>query len=157
MNTYTVSFCGHRAIDNPLALEKALYELVATLLRTKEFVEFLVGRDGEFDQIVSSAIRRGKREVREDNSSHIWVMPYMTAAYRNHEDDYRKYYDEIEVFELCSIHYKAAFQARNRSMVDRSDLIIFMVERQEGGAYQTLRYAMNQSKQYINLADTLEK
>lgn len=157
MNTYTVSFCGHRTIDNPLAIEKALFELIAILLLTKEYVEFLVGRDGEFDQLVSSAIRKGKREVRENNSSHVWVMPYKTAGYRNYEDDYRKYYDEIEVFESSRSHYKAAFQARNRNMVDRSDLVVFFVERHAGGAYQTMRYAMQQNKQYINLAGSLEE
>ena len=157
MNTDTVSFFGHRTIDNPLVIEKALYEFISTLLLTNEYVEFLVGRDGEFDQLVSSTIRRGQREVRENNSSHVWVMPYITANYQNNEDEYRKYYDDIEVFESSRSHYKSAFQARNRSMVDRSDLIILMVERQEGGAYQTLRYAINQRKQYINLADILEE
>lgn len=117
MNTYTVSFCGHRAINNPLSIGKALYELVTTLILTKEYVEFLVGRDGEFDQLVSSSIHRCKREVREDNSTHVWVLPYITADFRNNESDYRKYYDEIEVFESSRSYYKAAFQARNRSMV----------------------------------------
>lgn len=157
MDTFTVSFFGHRHIDNPLYIGESLHKLIGSLLHSKEYVEFLVGRDGEFDQLVSSAIRRGKREVREYNSSHVWVMPYMTADYRNHEDDYRKYYDEIEVFESSRRHYKAAFQARNRSMVDRSDLVVFFVERHVGGAHQTMCYTMQQNKQYINLADNLEE
>ena len=137
-------------------MERALDDLIGTLLRSKEYVEFLVGRNGDFDQLVSSAIRRCRREIRDDNCAHVWVLPYATADFRDNEDDYRAYYDEIEVFSTEGGHYKAAFQARNRSMVDRSHLSIFFVERKEGGAYQTMRYAMKQGKEYINLANLKE-
>lgn len=157
MNTYTVSFFGHRYIDNPFPIEKALEELIGSLLRSKEYVEFLVGRNGDFDQLVSSAIRRCKREIRDNNSAHVWVLPYVTADCRDNEDAYRAYYDGIEVFGSAGGHCKAAFQARNRSMVDRSHLTVFCVERNEGGAYQTMRYAIQQGKPYINLADKREE
>lgn len=157
MDTFTVSFFGHRYIDNPFPIEKTLDELIGSLLRSKEYVEFLVGRNGDFDQLVSSTIRRCKREIREDNSAHVWVLPYVTADYRDNEEDYWVYYDEIEVFDSAGKHFKAAFQARNRNMVDRADLVVFCVERNEGGAYQTMRYAIQQGKPYINIADTQEE
>lgn len=157
MNTYTVSFFGHRYIDNPFPIEKALEELIGSMLHSKEYVEFLVGRNGDFDQLVSSTIRRCKREIRDDNSAHVWVLPYVTADYRDYEEDYRAYYDEIEVSSSVGGHYKAAFQVRNRSMVDRSHLVVFFVERKEGGAYQTMRYAIQQGRNYINLADKQEE
>ena len=156
ISTYTVSFFGHRIIEQPLLIEQSLEELIGSLLRSKEYVEFLVGRNGDFDQLVSSAIRRCKREIRDNNSAHVWVLPYVTADYRDNEEDYRAYYDEIEVFDSAGKHFKAAFQARNRNMVDRADLVVFYVERNEGGAYQTMRYAIQQGKQYINLADKQE-
>ena len=156
IGTYTVSFFGHGIIEQPLLIEQSLEELIGSLLRSKEYVEFLVGRNGDFDQLVSSAICRCKREIREDNSAHVWVLPYATADYRDNEEDYRAYYDEIEVFDSAGKHFKAAFQARNRNMVDRADLVVFYVERNEGGAYQTMRYAIQQGKQYINLADKQE-
>lgn len=157
MDTFTVSFFGHRHIDNPLYIGEALHKLIGLLLHSREYVEFLVGRDGEFDQLVSSSIHRCKREVREDNSAHIWVLPYITADFRNYENDYRKYYDEIEICNSAGGHYKAAFQSRNRNMVDRSDLVVFFVEHPEGGAYQTMRYGSQQNKRYINLADSMEE
>ena len=155
MNTYTVSFFGHRHIDNPFPIEKALEELIGSMLQSKEYVEFLVGRNGDFDQLVSSTIRRCKREIRDENSAHVWVLPYVTADYRDNEDAYRAYYDEIEVFGSGGSHYKTAFQARNRSMVDRSHLVVFFVERKEGGAWQTMRYAIKQGKEYVNLAQAI--
>ena len=41
-------------------------------------------------------------------------------------------------------------------MVDCSDLIVFCVERQSGGAYQTMRYAMKREAAYINLPEINE-
>lgn len=157
METFTVSFFGHRYIDNPFPIEKALDELIGSLLQRKEYVEFLVGRNGDFDQLVSSTIRRCKREIRDNNSAHVWVLPYVTADFRDYEDDYRAYYDEIEVFDSAGKHFKAAFQTRNRNMVDRADLVVFYVERKEGGAYQSMQYAIQQGKPYINIADTQEE
>ena len=128
MNTYTVSFFGHRRIENALEIERRLERLMQTLLRNKEYVEFLVGRDGEFDQIVSSTIRHCRREYRSDNSSHIWVLPYLTTEFRDNEESFRDYYDEIEVCEAAAgSHYKNAHQTRNRAMVDRSDLVVFCI------------------------------
>ena len=157
MEVYTVSFFGHRQIDNPVFIDSELEKQIVRLWFEKEYVQFLVGRDGDFDLLVSSVIHRCKRTIRNDNSAHVWVMPYVTADYRDYEEDYRAYYDEVEVFSSVESHYKAAFQARNRSMVDRSHLVVFFVERKEGGACQTMRYAIQQGKDYINLADKQEE
>lgn len=157
MDTYTVSFFGHRRIDDPLTIERKLDALIRRLLLEKPYVEFLVGRDGDFDQLVSSAIHRAKRTVRSDNSSHVWVLPYATAEYRNHPEDYHAYYDEVEICEAATgSHYKAAFQARNRSMVDRSGLVVFCIQHESGGAWQTMKYAKKQGIPYINLNDPQE-
>lgn len=126
MNLFAVSFFGHRQVDDPFLIEQQLEAIIRELLLTKEYVEFLVGRDGEFDQLVSSTVRRCKRTIRDDNSSLVLVLPYMTAEYRNNEESFHEYYDEIEIcLESAEKHFKSAHQVRNRSMVDRSDLVIF--------------------------------
>lgn len=151
VQVYTVSFFGHRRIYDLIRIERQLEEVVCTLLREQQYVEFLVGRDGDFDLLAASVIRRCKREYRSDNSSLVWVLPYMTADYRDHEDSYRKYYNEIEVF--SGTHYKAAFRQRNRAIIERSDLAVFYVEKNEGGAYSTMKYATAQGVEIINLYD----
>ena len=152
MNTYTVSFFGHRKIDNALEIESRLEQRIRTLLREHEYIQFLVGRDGEFDQMVSSAIRRCKREYRSDNSAHIWVLPYVTAEYRDNEESFRDYYDEIEVCEAAAgCYYKNAHQTRNRTMVNRSDMVVFCIQRASGGAWQTMKYTMEQGVPCIDL------
>ena len=158
MEVFTVSFFGHRMIDNALKIESRLEQLIQTLLREHAYVEFLVGRDGEFDQLVSSVIRRCKREYRNDNSAHIWVLPYLTAEYRDNEESFRDYYDEIEVCETAAVgHYKNAHQTRNRAMVDRSDLVVFCIQHESGGAWQTMKYAKKQGILCINLNEQLEE
>lgn len=157
LNTFTVSFFGHRMIDNALEIENRLEQLVQTLLREQEYIEFLVGRDGEFDQIVSSIIRRCKRTIRDDNSAHVWVLPYPTADFRDNEDAYREYYDEIEICGTSAGgHFKGAYQTRNREMVDRSNLAVFCIQHESGGAWQTMKYAKKQGISCVNLNDPLE-
>lgn len=68
MNLFAVSFFGHRQVDDPFLIERQLESIIRELLLTKEYIEFLVGRDGEFDQLVSSTVRRCKRTIRDDNS-----------------------------------------------------------------------------------------
>jgi len=155
LDTYTVSFFGHRQIEDALRLEKALEEIICRLLREKEYVEFLVGRDGDFDQLVSSTVKRCKRKIGEYNSALVWVLPYPTAEYLNNEEAFHSYYDEIEICEAsASAHFKAAIQIRNRAMVDRSHLVVFFVERKHGGAYQTLQYAKKKDIPIVNLRES---
>lgn len=157
MNVFTVSFFGHRRMDDPIPVERKLEQLVLELLRSKEYVEFLVGRDGEFDLLVASTIRRCKRTYRNDNSALIWVMPYETAEYRDNREAYDDYYDEVEVCaESAGKHFKAAHKIRNRAMIDRSDLAVFCVSHTSGGAYQTLKYAQKNTAKVINLSANLE-
>lgn len=158
MNTFTVSFFGHRRIENALEIENRLEQLIRTLLWEHEYIEFLVGRDGEFDQLVSSTICRCKRQYRSDNSAHIWVLPYLTAEFRDNEESFRDYYDEIEICEAAAgSHYKNAHQTRNRAMVDRSDLVVLCIQHESGGAWQTMKYAKKQGKPCINLNEQLEE
>ena len=152
MNAFTVSFFGHRRIENVIETENKLERFLCDLLREKEYVVFLVGRDGEFDLLVSSTIQRCKRKYRSDNSAHIWILPYLTAELRENEQAFRDYYDEIEICEVASgSHFKQALKIRNRAMVDRSDMVVFCVQHKSGGAWQTLQYAKSQGVPCLNL------
>lgn len=157
MKVFTVSFFGHRIIKTPLLIEQHLELLIRKLLVEKEYVALLVGRDGEFDQLVSSTIRRCKRKYRSDNSAHIWILPYLTAEFRDNEASFQDYYDEIEVCEASAgSHYKNAHQTRNRAMVDRSNLVVFCIQHESGGAWQTMKYAKKQGVPYINIGIPME-
>ena len=66
---------ANRYLDDFRTAEDKLTDLITALLQEKEYVEFLVGRDGDFDQIVTSTIIRVKRLYGSNSSSLIWVLP----------------------------------------------------------------------------------
>ncbi len=157
MDVFTVAFFGHRYLNNPLLLDKLLDEHLRILLSTKAYVQFLVGRNGEFDQCAASAVRRAKRNYRDDNNALVLVLPYSTAEYRHNVEAFERYYDNIEIFHLASnAHPKSAIQLRNQEMVDRADLILCYAETCSGGAYRAVTYTKKQGKDIINLAESLK-
>ncbi len=152
MKVFTVTFFGHRKITNSLDAEEKVYEVTIELLHQKEYIEFLVGNNGEFDLCVARAIRRAKRCYRDDNSSLVLVLPYATAEYLNNKEGLENYYDEIEILHNSSVsHPKAAIQIRNREMVDRADFIVCFLQEDCGGAYKTVEYAKKENKNILNL------
>lgn len=154
MNIYTVSFFGHRQVEDFFNVERRLENLIRELLHKKEYVEFLVGRNGEFDQLVASTVHRLKRIVAADNSALVLILPYMTAEFANNQESFASYYDEIEVSDAAvSKHFKAAIQVRNREIIDRSDMVICYITHKSGGAYQSVQYAEKLEKRIINIAE----
>lgn len=139
MEIYRVSFIGHREVDDFSCVEEQVYNVVADLIRSKEYVEFYVGRNGEFDLLVASVVKRAKRKIWDCNSSLILVLPYLVANI----EDYEKYYDEVWYpSELYKVHFKSAITKRNEWFVDHSDLLVAYVDREFGGAAQCLKRAM---------------
>ena len=157
LEIFTVTFFGHRYIDNPYKVEELLEEHIRKLIDEKEYVYFLVGRNGEFDQCVSSTVLRVRKNVRDDNSALVLMLPYPTAECVNNEEYFNDYYTDVEISYAASMaHPKAAIQIRNREMVDRADLVICYIEHNQGGAYKTVKYASEQNKPIINLADCVD-
>ena len=154
LDIFTVAFFGHRYIDNLFKVEELLEEQIRKLINEKEYVDFLVGRNGDFDQCASSTVLRVRKNVRDDNSSLILVLAYPTAEYLNNEEYFHDYYSDVDIsYAASKAHPKSAIQIRNREMVDRADLIICYIGKEEGGAWQTLKYAKDKEKAIINLAE----
>ncbi len=151
MRIYSVAFFGHRYVDNIIKVEDFLEDQIRKLIDENEYVDFLVGRNGDFDQCVSSSVLRVRKNHRDDNSALVLVLPYPTAEYLNNEN---YYYTDVEISHAASVaHPKSAIQIRNREMVDRADLIVCYIEHEKGGAWQTVEYAMKQGETVINLAN----
>ena len=85
MEIFTVSFFGHREIDNAVQVERNLEEKITELIRIKQYVEFLVGREGEFDILAASVVKRVKKRIDHGNCSLILILPYMKAEFRDNE------------------------------------------------------------------------
>ncbi|MBR7085577.1 MAG: hypothetical protein IKI37_10445 [Oscillospiraceae bacterium] len=151
MDIYTVSLFGHRNLLNPLSAEERLEREVYKLLKNHKYVNFLMGRTGEFDLI---AVRRVMRTYSRINCSLILVLPYLNSNVEQNRDSFLNLYDEIEICsQLGESYCKSAFQSRNQNMVDRSALVICCIEHEFDGEYQTVRYAQQQQCRIINLAE----
>ena len=153
MGIYTVSFFGHRKIENPSDIENRLDDILYDIITKNEYVEFLIGRDGDFDLLASSVIKRAIHKYGYGNTSFILVLPYMNARYRDNKHSYLAYYDEVEICaESAKAHYKSAIQIRNRKMVERSDLVICYIQHRSGGAYKTIQYDEKKNCKIVDLA-----
>lgn len=135
---YRVSFIGHRQVEHFREVEEQLTKIVKELVRSKTFVEFYIGRNGEFDILAASVIKRVQGSCGKANNSLILVIPYPIADLEYME----KYYDEIWYpDELHGVHYKSAITKRNEWFVEHSDLLVAYVTKDHGGAYECMKKA----------------
>ena len=149
MNIYKVTLFGHREIYEHQKIEKKLYPILRDLIRTKEYVEILVGCNGEFDKFAASVVKRAQKDFGAHNSEMTLVLPY---HYKDAEY-YEQYYDSIIIPDAVSgAHPKGAITARNRWMTEECDLFICYVNRTSGGAHAALKYANKLGKIIINLS-----
>ncbi len=125
LKIFTVAFFAHRYVDNIIKVENLLEEQIRKLIDENEYVDFLVGRNGDFDQCVSSSALRVRKNHRDDNSSLVLVLPYPIAEYLNNENYFHDYYTDIEISHTASVaHPKSAIQIRNREMANRLDMMM---------------------------------
>ena len=111
---------------------------------------FYTGAICDFDSLFSSAVRRAKKTY--PHIKLICVKPYFTNDINTNRDYYAALYDDIIIpDELAGIHYKAAIKARNRWMIDNSDIVIVYTIRNYGGAYEARRHTERQGKYLIGL------
>ena len=151
---YRVAFFGHRRIYNIREIEEKLVPILNELILTKEYVEFYIGRNGDFDEFVASVIKRVQKQLDRDNNVMILTLPYTVKDIEYYED----YYDEIVIPDaIGGAHPKAAITLRNRWMAETCDLVICYIEREEGGAYAAVKYAEKLGKNSININATERK
>lgn len=148
MRPYTVSLFGHRKIHDLKMIEEKLSSIISNILREHENVEFLIGRQGEFDEYAASIIKRELKNYEMCNATLVLVLPYMVADI----EYYEKYYGDIIVPECVScVHPKAAAFEKNKYMINSSNLVVAYVN-EKGGAYKALQYAIKEGKETVNIA-----
>ncbi len=144
MEIYRVAFIGHREIHDG-DLDGELDKILAELLEKHEYVEFYVGRNGEFDIRVASAVKRLKKAFGRANSSLILALPYPMKDQKYYEE----FYDEV-IFPVDT-HPKGAITKRNEWLMQNAELLIAYVYK-EGGAMTAMQYAEKRGVPVLNLA-----
>ena len=154
-DVYKVAFFGHRRVEDILAIEHQLLQILQELFDDHTFIDFYVGRNGEFDEIAASLVRLVQKANKDRNcamTSLNLVLPYPTKDLEYYEE----YYDDIIIYEAEKPpHFKRVITERNRFMVDMVDMVIAYVDKQEGGAYQAMRYAQLKSRELVVLRGTV--
>ena len=150
MEIFRVAFIGHREVEDWRTVDSKIDNLVRGLIRIKEYVEFYVGYNGDFDISVVSIIKRAQNELGNENSSLILVLPYKNKG----EKYFVKYYDEIYM-PVEKVYYKATITKCNQWMIDNCNILVAYVNKDFGGAYNTLRYAEKKGTPIINLANEI--
>ena len=149
MEIYQVAFIGHRKIEDFSGLEEQIEQIACRLIKEKVFVEFYIGRNGDFDILAASAIKRAQSKQGRQNSSLILLQPYPMKD----DEYYRNYYDEVCYPVEGAVHPKSAIAKRNQWLINHSNLLIAFVEvGRKGGASATLRYAQKRGVPVCNLA-----
>ena len=152
MEKFTVSLFGHRYIEDHKKTSELLEKAITEVLTSHSNIEFLVGKNGEFDILCASVIKQVRKKLNRSDCYLVLILPYSTASFRDNEEYYLDYYDEVEIYSSDSvIHPKSAITKRNRFMADRSDLVIAYVTTCSGGAFSAIKYAAK-SKTVWNLA-----
>ncbi len=152
MKTYTVTFFGHRDFCGGKKYQEKLVDILKNIIYEKEYVEFLVGRNGEFDIFATSCIKLVQKDCGIHNSFLTLILPYRSAEYENNKEYFDLYYDEVAYISEGK-HFKSAIQARNKYMAERADLVICYVDKKNGGAYDAVMYAGKLGKKVINIGE----
>ena len=149
MEIYRVAFLGHRYLSasDAMAIEKQIERMARDLLLQKEYVEFYVGRNGEFDILAASVIKRLQNAVGDHNSSLILVLPYSVKDL----EYYQAYYNEVILPLDPHTHFKAAITKRNQWMIENCNLLIAFVQENKGNSYKGLQYAKKMEIRVIRL------
>ncbi len=134
---YRIAFVGHREIYDVRRLEKEIEKIAKDAIFMHEFVEFYLGRNGEFDLLAASVLKRVQKSTDRQNSTLILVLPYHVKD----EAYYEEYYDAVCYPNAPKVHSRAAITKRNEYMVDHAELLVAFVETTTGGAYTAMRYA----------------
>ncbi len=142
---YKITFIGHREIFRLWDYGDKLHTMLDVLLVEREQIEFFVGREGDFDRAATSVVDKLKKEGRH-------CLLNLVLAYPHREGEvYEWAYDKVFCPLGEKVHFKRAIRERNEWLVDHSDLVIAFVEREKGGAYQTLRYAKKKGVKILYL------
>ena len=138
---------GHRNVFENISskLDNAVEEAIAQGCEI-----FYTGAMGDFDSLFSSAVRSAKKVY--PYIKLICVKPYFTNDINTDKDYYTALYDDIIIpDELAGIHPKAAIKARNRWIIDNSDIVLIYTVRNFGGAYEAKRFAERNGKRLIKI------
>lgn len=141
------TFCGHKDVSP--TVRPVLRKAVENLIVESSVTSFYVGNHGRFDSMVLGVLRELK-EIYPQISYNVVLayIPEKKAEYSSYDEGETLYPDGLENAPL-----RFAINHRNKWMVEHSDYLIAYVNRNFGGAAQTLEHAKRKKLSIIQLND----
>lgn len=159
-------FTGYRPNKFPFALESntkdsvdfdnKLFSSVLDLAESGVNV-FFSGMAMGFDIIAAETVLC-VREIRPDlNIELICAVPFINQS-SSFSPSWKARYDEIlssadKVVLVSDVYYKGCYFARNKYMVDSSDVVLTYFDGKPGGTKNTIDYAKKSGRKIFNLAE----
>lgn len=155
----TCCFSGHRFFSNEkqIQLSGELKTAILTAIQNG-FMYFLTGGALGFDTLAAQTVLELRQSYPKIKLILALPCRNQTAKWRQKEiKEYERIKTEAdEVIYISEEYTKECMLERNRYMVDHSDLCICYMTRQFGGTAYTVRYAVKNGIDVINLSPTLE-
>ncbi len=153
-----VCFTGHRDIPKEVApvLSEMLAEMLANLYERGARI-FKAGGAVGFDTMAAQAVIDLKKQTGDRE-----IELHLCLAGKNQASSFSRF-DEIIFNMILSLADKVTYEggktssgnylARDRRLVDESDVCVAYCTKQSGGSYYTSTYALIHGVEFINLAD----
>lgn len=148
-----ISFAGHRFVTNHSEIKTKIKITVREIADLYGKISCYCGCYGEFDNLCLSALQDLKREGIDIKM--IYVTPYISLSQQENikRMEYDKMFDEIVYPGIENVPPRFVILKRNEWMINESDILIAYVNRNYGGAYQSLLLAKRKGKRIINLSE----
>ena len=152
----TIAFAGHALVPFGDKIKAQVIEQIRKHIVHTENITFYFGGYGDFDMICARVCNELKKEY--DGIEVIYVTPYIRLSEQKKIKEMQKngWCDSSIYPPIESVPLKFAIATRNEWMMENADLVIAYVNRNYGGAYQSLQIAKRRKKKIINIGELSE-
>lgn len=148
MEPYKIALFGSRRIENSISLGEDLKTLFRFWFSKESYLQFYIGRNGDFDILAASIIQQIRKEYEHVLCELILILPYTVKDM----EYYVEYYDQIIIpDEVYGVHPKRVITERNKWMVEQADFVLVYTRTESGGAYRALEYAKKIDRPFFQL------
>lgn len=145
-----ITFIGHAKLQYNQKVEDKLLEVLEDAIEYED-VTFYMGLNGNFDMLVKKCCMQYKKKHK--NAKLIFVTPYIDEAYLSNLKYLIKDFDEVIYPDLENVPKRYAICARNKYMINQSDLLIAFASLAFGNTYKYINYAWSKRKDFINIEE----
>ena len=144
------TFFGHRFLVFGTGLiREALENTIRNLIVNHQVDTFWCGGKGDFDSFVLETLRKLKQE----SFPHIQIALVLAYVPTNKEiyQSYLRAYDSVFCPEGIEGLPRFGIVRRNKWMAKNADYVVCYVRTEQGGAYDSMKYAEKKGKPVFNL------